>query len=298
MTPIEIADVLRRIVAGVFGLVVLTAVGSEIRVTGSDLLGPAFARTVQDFEGRIGRTAKLDLRGTRPGIETLVAGRADIGLFLLPSGETPPGDPLTTRIVAWQVTVVAVPETLPLSRLTLGQLKEIFGQKAGGEVLCWEKFGVDGEWADQPVRPLALSPDAGLAWPQLRSLLPGAGEDGLLVGFEERHELLAQALRTDPTGIAVAGGRIAAESGLRLLPVAAEADQPAFPPTSEAVHAGRYPLRMPLWAAFRRADAPRLLPFLKFLLGPETAQALARADFMPLPEGDRVRLAFEFEEMR
>lgn len=298
MTPIARADVLRRIVAGIFCLAVLTASGGEIRITGSDLLGPAFGGAVQEFAGRNGRTAELDMRGTRPGIETLVSGRADIGLFLLPANENPPGDPLTTRIVAWQVTVVAVPEALPLPRLTLGQLKQIFGQKAGGEVLRWGQFGVDGEWAGRPVRFLALSPEAGLAWPHFRSLLPGAGEEGLSVGFAESHDLLAQALRTDPTGIAVAGGGMAAESGLRLLALATEAEQPAFPPTPEAVHAGRYPLRMPLWVAFRRADAPRLLPFLKFLLGPETAQALAGADFMPLPEGDRARLAFEFEEMR
>ena len=276
----------------------MTAVGGEIRVIGSDLLGPDFARAATDFARRSGQTMRLDLHGTRPGVEALIDGRADLGLFLLPPAEPPPGDPLTTRIVGWQVAVVAVSEKMPVEQLTLSQLRQAFSQRAGGEVAHWGQLGAGGAWSEQPVRPLALASEAGLAWPHLRSLFRTANHDDLLVRFEKEPARLADILHADPSAIAVAGVSLAAEPGLRLVALAAEPDQPAYLPTPEVVSTGRYPLRMPLWVAFRRAEAPRLLPFLRFLLGPEAAQALTGADFMPLPAGERSRLVFEFEEMR
>src|SRR5438445_12952357 len=81
----------------------------EIRVVGSDLLGDGFARAVATFARQDDTVVKLDLRGTRPGMEELAAGRADVGIFLLPASEPPPGGAVVSRTVGYQVTVVVVP---------------------------------------------------------------------------------------------------------------------------------------------------------------------------------------------
>ena len=93
-------------------------------------------------------------------------------------------------------------------------------------------------------------------------------------------------------------GALAAEvPGLRVLSLAASPTDPAYGPTPEHVHRGSYPLRMPLYVAFRREAAPGLQLFLKFLLSDEAAAALAPAYFVPLPPGARNQLVFELEEM-
>ncbi|MBI2498550.1 MAG: hypothetical protein HYV75_11740 [Opitutae bacterium] len=83
-----------------------------------------------------------------------------------------------------------------------------------------------------------------------------------------------------------------------MLALAAGPAEPAVGPTPEQVHRGGYPLRMPLYLAFRRGAAPDLQLFLKFLLSAEAAAALAPEHFLPLPPGARNQLVFELEEMR
>lgn len=55
---------------------VLAANAAEIRVVGSDLLGEGFARAVAAFARQDGTEVTLALRGTRPGRDDLLAGRA------------------------------------------------------------------------------------------------------------------------------------------------------------------------------------------------------------------------------
>jgi ABC-type phosphate transport system substrate-binding protein len=84
---------------------------------------------------------------------------------------------------------------------------------------------------------------------------------------------------------------------LRALALAPSLRDAAHLPTSENLHDGSYPLRLPLYVAFRREAAPRLLLFLRFLLSDEGADALATANFHALPVDARNQLAFELEAL-
>ncbi|HVU24665.1 MAG TPA: phosphate ABC transporter substrate-binding protein, partial [Opitutus sp.] len=75
------------------------------------------------------------------------------------------------------------------------------------------------------------------------------------------------------------------------------ANEIAYAPTPEHVHAGNYPLRLPLWLVVRRAAAAADLEFLQFLVGDDVARALERAGFVPLPRQARDELRFEFERL-
>ncbi len=261
-------------------LLAVAAPAAEIRVVGSDLLGEGFDRAVAEFARQNDTGVRLDLRGTRPGADALEAGRADVGIFLLPAAETPPAGALVSRAMGYQVAVVAVPAALPMTQVTVTQLRETFGE------------------AGQKDRtPFAVSPQAGLAWPLFQRVILQDAAPRAALEFSPSGAMLAQRLLLTEssigvTGLATAGG------GLRVLALATGSAEPAYLPTPENVHSGVYPLRLVLYVSFSRTKAPELQRFLKFLLSDETAAALAPADFVPLPVGVRNQLVFELEEMR
>ncbi|SDR69871.1 substrate-binding domain-containing protein [Opitutus sp. GAS368] len=275
----------------------VVATAAEIRVVGSDLLGDDFVRAVDGFARQDDTAVKLDLRGTRPGSEDLAAGRADVGIFLLPASEPPPVGAVVSRVMGYQVVVVVVPATSPLSQVTTGQLRGIFGEAAAG-FTRWGDLNLPGEWAARPIALKAVAPADDLAWPLFQRVILQDAVAKAGVEFSADGAMLAQRLRTAENSIGVAGAGVAGSPGLRVLALAAGPAEPAYGPTAENVHRGSYPLRLVLYVAFRRTAAPDLQRFLKFLLADETAATLAPAGFLPLPVGVRNQLVFELEELK
>jgi phosphate transport system substrate-binding protein len=282
----------------IFLSLLITTASAEIRVTGSDLLGADFARAVADFSKQNDIAVKLDLPGTRPGIEELTAGRAEVGLFLLPAGETPPSDKVASRIIAYQVAVVMVPAASPLTQVTVPQLRSIFSESSGDAFTRWGELNLTGIWSGRSIALRALAPAAGLALPLFQqAILGGVAVRPALEQAATPAIFLQRLLAADNT-IGVTGLPPAEVPGLRILSLAASPTDSAYGPTPENVHRGSYPLRMPLYVAFRHEAAPELQLFLKFLLSDEAAAALAKAYFLPLPTGARNQLVFELEEMK
>jgi ABC-type phosphate transport system substrate-binding protein len=284
------------VLLGCLGLV--SGPAAEIRVTGSDLLGPDFARAVAVFSRQNDMAVKLELRGTRPGMEELKAGRADVGLFLLPPGENPPAEGLTSRVIGYQVAVVAVPAASPLTQATTAQLRGIFGGASGDAFSRWGDLNLIGSWTSRPIALRALAPSAGLAWPLFAQVILTGAAARPAVEFAATPGEFVQRLLAAENSIGVTGLPAGEVPGLRVLALAAGPAEPAIGPTPEQVHRGDYPLRLPLHVTFRRGDAAKLQLFLQFLLSDEAAAALAPASFLPLPPGDRHRLGFELEGMR
>jgi phosphate transport system substrate-binding protein len=268
-------------------LIVLSAVllatvapAAEIRVVGSDLLGEGFVRAVAEFARQNDTGVKLDLRGTRPGAVDLEAGRADVGIFLLPAAEAPPAGDVVSRVMGYQVTVIAVPAASALNQVTVAQLREIFGGTS-----------------QRDPTPFAVGPPAGLAWPLFQRVILNNAPPKATLSFSPSGAALAQRLLATEDSIGVTG-LASATGGLRVLALASGPAEPAYLPTPENVHAGAYPLRLVLYVSFPRAKAPQLQRFLKFLLADEAAAVLAPADIVPLPVGVRNQLVFELEEMK
>ena len=279
-------------------LLASTVAAAEIRVVGSDLLGESFTRAVAGFARQNDAVIKLELRGTRPDLVELAAGHGELGLFLLPAGETPPGEPLVSRVIGYQVAVVMVPAASPLRQVTVAQLRGMFALAAGETFSRWGELNLIGEWTSRPIALRALAPAAGLAFPLFQHAMLADGEAKATVEFPATEGALIQRLLAAENTIGVTGMPAADVAGLRVLALAASPSDPAYAPTVENVHNGSYPLRMPLYVVFPRPAAPALQLFLKFLLSDTAAAALAPAHFVPLPVGVRNRLVFELEEMR
>lgn len=291
---------LRTLVCGVLLAVAAglpASAGSDLRLVGSDLLGPEFAAVLARYAAEHELTLQLDLAGTRPGIARLQAGQADLGFFALPPGEVPPGDPLLSRVIATQALVVIVPDAVPLTQITQAQLRGIFALGAGENVTNWGDLGLTGEWRGRAIVPFVPAPAAGLTLPLARRLLFSGAELKPTVVQPPTLAALGTQLLETRSGVALTPAVPVAGGGFRALAVAASLSEPALQPTPENLHGG-YALRLPLYVTFRREATPRLLPLLRHLLGEEGAEALARAHFHLLPVAARNQLLFELEALR
>lgn len=270
----------------------------ETRVVGSDLLGPKFAAQLQAAAEEAGVAVSLDLTGTRPGLARLRSGGAEVGLFVLPPGETPPGGEFFSREIGWQAAVVVVPEASPVRQLTLGQLRGVFASGPRETLATWGDLGGVGDWRSRPIAAHALDAGVSLALPLAqRVVFEGAGLKSSVLTAAEA-EGLAQRVAVGDNAIGLTHRLPRLGSGLRALALAASVTTPAYGPTAENLHEGRYPLRLPLHLVVRRSAVPELLPLLRVLLSEPGAEALVATDFQPLPVAARNQAIFEFEDMR
>lgn len=277
-------------------LLALTMRAAEIRLAGSDLLGRALAPALEKFgrENDVQVAANLD--GTRPGLDRLRAGDADVVVFVLPPSEHPPGEPFVVRALGYQPAVIVVPETAPLTQLTLAQAQGIFAASGAQSVSLWGELGLTGEWRTRTIAVNAVAPGSALTVPLFRRFALNGAEMKTLASYASLERVLER-VRSSENAIGLVPVVPAAGSGLRAIALAPSVRDPAHLPTAEALHDGSYPWRLPLYIAFRREAAPRLLTFLRFLLSDECGEALAQARFVPLPVSARNQLVFELEEL-
>lgn len=269
---------------------------AEIRLAGSDLVGGALAPAVEKFGRENDVRIVTNLDGTRPGLDRLRAGDADVVVFALPPDERPPGDPFVVRVLGYQPAVIVVPEAAPLTQLTLAQAQGIFAATGAQSISLWGELGLTGEWRTRTITVQAVAPGAALTVPLFRRFALNGAEMKTLASYGTLERVLER-VRTSENAIGIVPVVPAAGSGLRAIALAPSVRDPAHLPTPEALHDGSYPCRLPLYVAFRREAAPRLLTFLRFLLSDECGEVFSRAQFVPLPISARNQLVFELEEL-
>lgn len=281
----------------VFALGLCGGLRAQIRVVGSDLLGPRFTAALEEFARENNLSISLELRGTRPGLELLESARADLGLLVVPPGETPPAGEFVSRAIACQPLVVVVPMRSPVTQLTHEQVRGIFAQ-GGVPAATWGDLGLVGEWRGRALVAHALQPESALVLAFARRTVLNGVELKPTVVLARDPEQLAQRVQSGESAVGLTNALPAEGSGLRAVALAPSVSDPAFTPTPEFLASGDYTLRLPLYVTLRRSSAQRLLPLLRFLLSDTAAETLAPAQFVGLPVGARNQLVFELEELR
>lgn len=288
----------RRVFGPLLASCALAAAGhaAEIRIVGSDLLGPAFVRAFEKFGRENDTTITASLAGTRPSLEQLRAGAADVGLVVLPPDNVWLGEQFVVRAIAYQPVVVVVPEKLPLTQLALPQLRGLFAVAGADDLNTWGELGLTGEWRTRAIARYAVESGSALTLPVFRRAVLNGAELKSLAGVSPLASVLER-VRASDNGIGLLPLVPDGGSGLRALALAPSVRESAHLPTRENLHDGRYPLRLSLGVAFRRETASQLLVFLRFLLSDECAEALAQAHFQALPTDARNQLLFELEAL-
>ena len=193
----------------------------------------------------------------------------------------------------------------PLSQLTLTQVDAIFSSQrrrgATAAIRTWGQLGLTGEWADQPIHLYAddtqsmtalffqrvvLGNSRRMNWEHFTELQDIRKPDGSVVTAAEQ---CAVALQADRYGLAVSTIRYAT-AGLKPLALAERVGEPFVLPTRETLTVRSYPLARPIFACVNQRPGqpldPKLRDFLRYVLGREGRQVLARQDaYLPLSDG-------------
>ncbi len=284
-------------------LLVVVLVGSisaaraaELRIVGSDLLGTEFTKACYVFSIREAAPLAVVFDGSRPGLDQLKTGRADLALLTLPSADEPDAAVFASVPLAWHRIVVIVPAVIPFERVTFSELAAVFGVGVAVSHNRWGDLGLTGEWAGSPITPLAPAAGLGLTSEYFRHAVLG---DGALKSQGGRYASVAdllQRLAGDSRAIALAASLPTGATGLKLLSVAPRSGDPAFSPTPENLHSGDYPLRLPLRIVFRHEATAKLLPLLRWLLSDTAAATLERAELVSVPASLRHQQVLALEK--
>jgi phosphate transport system substrate-binding protein len=257
--------------------------GVRMRVVGSDLLGLEFTKAVYDFSVRNRFDVALALDGSRPGLQQLRAGRAELALLMLPGEEEVACEDFERVALGYHCVFIVVRDDCPLESVTLAQLAGIFGTD-GPQIARWSELGLEGEWSTSRVAPLAPATGSGVGLELFRHVV--LGERALkseVVHYKDEADF-ARHLAGTSRPLALTTVRPDERHKVKLLAVTRGPQSAAFLPTPENLHTGNYPLRLPLRALFRRdtvARAPAVRGLLKFLLGEDAIGPLARAHVVP-----------------
>jgi phosphate transport system substrate-binding protein len=271
------------------------ASAERIRIAGSDLLGEALQRSFESFAADGDRTLAYEMRGSRLGLAALQAGEAELALLVFGAQDPKPGPEVTHVVIGYLTTVVVVPAGLSLSQLHYGQLAGIFGASELNNFRRWSEVGALGEWAPRTISAMALRRSSGLSLDLFRYSVLQTPELKPTVALVETPEIAFQRLRGEEGGIAIMASPPPEDLGLKVLLVSKNPGDTAYPPTPENLHTGDYPLRLPVYLAFRRGEAGRFGYLLRHLLSDEAAPTLQAAGLMPLPVQARNQLVFDLE---
>jgi hypothetical protein len=286
----------RLMALGVLALLPVAVARADVRVVGTDLLGVNFSKALYAFAGRHDLTVALAFDGSRPGLDQLKAGRADLALLVFAPGEESSAAGLESVTLAYHRVVVLVPAASPLERVTLEQLGGIFGVGGSVGVSRWDELGLGGEWAGSTIAPQVPAVGHGFAAEYFRhAVLHDRAFRSIVTRYEAPADLVLR-LAGNSRAIALAPTPPPGP-GLKIVSIATRANEPAFLPTAENLHSGDYPLRLPLNLVFRRASARPLLPLWRFLFGDEAAPLLVGADLVPLPSAARRQQVLALEKL-
>jgi phosphate transport system substrate-binding protein len=196
--------------------------------------------------------------------------------------------------------VVFVHRKNPITTLTLGQLRAIFG--CGDELRAtqrWGELGVTGAFADRPIHAYSYKLDNAAAiffkttvlkdleWHcRVKTFANQTSHKGRGI---DSGQLILDALKSDPYGIAISNPHYA---GPEVKAVALGSGAPPIPATRETVASGTYPLARAIYIFFNhdpgRPPDPLVREFLRYVLSADGQQDVAREGaYLPLPESVR-----------
>jgi ABC-type phosphate transport system substrate-binding protein len=276
-------------------LSMLPAGWSEVRVVGSDLMGTAFISAVEAYSKRNDLGLKLNLEGSRSGIDDLLAGHADLGLIVFSPEEKVPEAPYISMVVAYHTAVVVVPANLPLSQISFTQLKAIYSDDAQSGLKRWGDLGVVGAWTHRSILPNITGPSSTLTYELFRHLVLDDAPYRPTVTVQSNANASLKRILGDEGGISVMPMLPPNQPRLKTLLVGRNPNDVAFGPTSDNIHSGDYPIRLPVYMVFRKDAAKRMLTTLRFLLSEEAIPLWRQAGFVPPPIQARNQMIFDLE---
>ncbi len=256
------------------------------RVVGYNDMREMLAPLARRFEAaHPGLRIELDLPGTRFAPAALASGNcvlAPMGALFTPAQldayrRSVGADPMFFRVAHASLDPKALSGPLaifvhrdnPLVSLTLEQAARLFA----GDVRTWGELGLPGEWSKRTVSIAGLKDAAPLALEFGAAAMHGRAFAARMRRFAQSVQVVREiAADRDAVGFAAA---MRGSEGVRIVPVARRAGEPAVMPAEATLRAGRYPLDRYLVIYARAPLTPLVRDFLRLVLSREGQEAVA-----------------------
>lgn len=263
----------------------------SVRLAGSDLAEPALKAALQDGASAPGKDWHIDLAGTKPGLDALRTGGADVAVVILESLPAAKDPAIEYTALAYRAPVIVVSDRNPIDGIALPALAAVLGEGETENYRRWSELGLPGEWSARTISIHAAAIDDPLLLDYLRLRVLKSPRLKTSLATSTTTAVLLTRLREDESALGILPSLPVDMTGLKAVPVALSTGGIAFGPTPENVHASDYPMRMILAIATARGSGERAALGLRVLLSDRVAQALASHGFVPVPAGVRARLS-------
>lgn len=254
-----------------------------IQIKGSDTLINLVQRLSEVYmEKNPGKAIAVTGGGSGTGIAALINGKCDIAdasrnmktkeiKRAMDSGISP-----KRVVIALDGLSVIVNENNPVSKLTMGQIGQIFR----GEVTNWKDIG----GSDSPITLYGRQSNSG-TFVLFRDMVL-KGDYSAQMRRMNGNSQIVEAVKADPTGIGYVGvGYVKNAAGITVLSVAAREGAPyASPLNTEDVKTGKYAIARPLNQYVNGTPKGAVRDFLAFELSPEGQKIVEEEGFFPIPK--------------
>ena len=264
----------------------------ELSSAGSDTMRNLLTGWCEGFREQHPRVrARLRCEGSATAVPALVDGTAAFGAMSRPMSakeisqfHEKYGYPPTELRVAGDTLVVFVHPDNPIRELTLGQLREVFGEAGDGRPSpTWGSLGLKNEWADKPISLYGRNANSGTR-AFFKEVVLGDGH--FRDGVKERSTSasVVQGVARDRYGMGYVGiGYLTPE--VRAVPLARKAGDEPVKPSPQTADAGTYPLTrgLYLYVNYRPGSAldPLRREFLRYVYSCQGQTEVLRDGYFP-----------------
>jgi phosphate transport system substrate-binding protein len=275
-------------VSGVSGN--LSSVGSDTLANLMTLWTEAFKREYPNVN------IQVQAAGSSTAPPALTEGTSNFGPMSremkdkeIESFETRYGYKPTGIRVAIDALGVYVHKDNPIPALTVSQVDAIFSvtRRCGdaADIRNWGQLGLTGSWANRPIQLYGRNSVSG-TYGYFKDVALCGGDFKNTVNEQPGSASVVQSITSSLNGIGYSGIGYKT-SGVRAVPLAAHADEPAVEATAENAIDGHYPLSRYLYVYVNKKPGVPLAPleaeFLKLVLSKAGQEVVVKDGYIPVP---------------
>ncbi len=259
---------------------------ASVRVVGSDSIIVLASSWAEAF----GAPVEVSGGGSGIGVAALINGSADIATVARPLDESENQEltkrfgaaPVVTK-VAYDALAVFVHKDNPVSKITIGELREIY--IAGGKIDNWSQLGGK---APSKIAPLVRHSNSGALVYFREAVLGKRAEfkEGMR-GFSTGADIVLL-IEVTPTaiGFALPSNQ---RDGVKPLALSAAPDRESVIPTGKTIRDGTYPISRPLYFVSSPKASAETKKFIEFVLSKEGQSFAEKQGYTPL--GDALEIS-------
>ncbi len=258
------------------------AVAREIRVGGSDIVGPFVQALLEKPLRDSGNTLVLKGLGSVNGAGQLKDKSADFVIVASPARDFTPPPECESFIFAHFVVAVVVNPTNPINDLDSDQVAGIFSVRGTNPINQWSSLALTGAWLRRTVTPQIFSTRDNLNTEFFRRRLLNGGALRTTVRQWTSPGEMLNYIEADPASIAVVPLTSTVENRkVKILSIATTKGGVPYSPSRLNVQVGDYPLSLPFYLCYTKSSKDELKPILRLFLSEEIDGKLPLSQLLP-----------------